>query len=99
MYNFCIISSIVRTHMHDLWFNTYVVFSLFRHYSKPAAPAPMVRTAPPTMSIAELVVGDARFSTLLAAVQAAELVDVLAGEGTFTVFAPTNDAFAKVFGG
>jgi len=67
------------------------------YYSKPAAPAPMVRAvADPTMSIAELVVGDARFSTLLAAVQAAELVDVLAGEGTFTVFAPTNDAFAKV---
>jgi len=65
-------------------------------YSMPAAPAPMVRAAPPTQSIAELVVGDARFSTLLAAVQAAELVDVLAGEGTFTVFAPTNDAFAKV---
>jgi uncharacterized surface protein with fasciclin (FAS1) repeats len=37
-----------------------------------------------------------RFSTLLAAVSAAGLADTLAGKGPFTVFAPTNDAFAKV---
>lgn len=48
------------------------------------------------MSIAEIVVGDARFSTLLAAVKAAGLVETLSGPGTFTVFAPTNDAFAKI---
>merc|ERR1711907_279775 len=36
------------------------------------------------------------FSTLVAAVAAAGLVDVLAGDGTFTVFAPTNDAFANL---
>merc|ERR1711997_819534 len=35
-------------------------------------------------------------STLLAAVKAAGLVDTLSGAGPFTVFAPTNDAFAKV---
>ncbi len=34
------------------------------------------------------------FSTLVAAVQAAGLVETLSGEGPFTVFAPTNDAFA-----
>ena len=33
------------------------------------------------------------FSTLVAAVQAADLVDTLSGEGPFTVFAPTNEAF------
>merc|ERR1712146_711763 len=43
-----------------------------------------------------LVVADSRFSTLLAAVKAAGLVDTLSGDGPFTVFAPTNDAFAKV---
>lgn len=36
------------------------------------------------------------FSTLVAAVQAAELVETLSGDGPFTVFAPTNDAFAKL---
>lgn len=36
------------------------------------------------------------FSTLVTAVKAAELVDVLKSEGPFTVFAPTNDAFAKL---
>lgn len=35
-------------------------------------------------------------TTLVAAVQAAGLVDTLAGPGPFTVFAPTNDAFAKL---
>merc|ERR1712083_173684 len=49
---------------------------------------------PPT--IAELVVSDSRFSTLLAAVKAADLVETLSGEGPFTVFAPTNAAFEKV---
>jgi len=50
----------------------------------------------PTSNIAELVSSDPRFSTLLAAVGAAGLADTLAGEGPFTVFAPTNDAFAKI---
>lgn len=36
------------------------------------------------------------FNTLVAAVQAAELVEVLQGEGPFTVFAPTDDAFAAL---
>ncbi|MET0180474.1 MAG: fasciclin domain-containing protein, partial [Novosphingobium sp.] len=35
-------------------------------------------------------------TTLVAAVKQAGLVDTLAGPGPFTVFAPTNDAFAKV---
>merc|ERR1711892_1615816 len=50
----------------------------------------------PTGNIAEVVTGDERFSTLLAAVSAAGLADTLATGGPFTVFAPTNDAFAKV---
>ena len=37
-----------------------------------------------------------RFSTLLAAVKAAGLVDTLASAGPFTLFAPTNDAFDRV---
>ena len=47
-------------------------------------------------NIVEVAVGDESFSTLVAAVTAAELGEVLSGEGPFTVFAPTNDAFAKL---
>merc|ERR1711997_1131480 len=50
--------------------------------------APVVAKAAPK-TIAELVVSEPRFSTLLAAVKAADLVDTLSGEGSFTVFAPT----------
>ena len=47
-------------------------------------------------TIVEVAQGDEAFSTLVAAVTAAELGGVLSGEGPFTVFAPTNDAFAKL---
>jgi uncharacterized surface protein with fasciclin (FAS1) repeats len=47
-------------------------------------------------SIVDIAVADGRFTTLVAAVQAAGLVDTLAGEGPFTVFAPTDDAFAAL---
>merc|ERR1711941_68329 len=57
--------------------------------------APVVAKAAPK-TLAELVVSEPRFSTLLAAVKAADLVDTLNGEGAFTVFAPTNEAFKKV---
>jgi len=40
--------------------------------------------------------GAGQFNTLVAAVKAAGLVDVLKGEGPFTVFAPTDEAFAKL---
>ncbi len=51
-------------------------------------------TAKPT--IVEIAVGNPDFSTLVAALQAADLVDALSGEGPFTVFAPTNAAFAAL---
>ena len=50
----------------------------------------------PNATIAEVVTSDDRFSTLLAAVGAAGLAETLASAGPFTVFAPTNDAFAKI---
>lgn len=46
--------------------------------------------------IVETAVASGKFKTLVAAVQAAELVDTLKGKGPFTVFAPTDDAFAKL---
>jgi len=51
----------------------------------------------PATTIADVVAGDENFSTLLAALQAADLVDPLADEeATFTVFAPNNDGFAPI---
>ncbi len=46
--------------------------------------------------IVDIAASNDDFSTLVAAVQAAGLVDTLKGDGPFTVFAPTNDAFAKL---
>ena len=46
--------------------------------------------------IVDVAVGNDNFSTLVAALKAADLVGALQGDGPFTVFAPTNDAFAKL---
>ncbi|MEM8862744.1 MAG: fasciclin domain-containing protein, partial [Chloroflexota bacterium] len=50
----------------------------------------------PTQTIAEIAVEAGTFNTLVAALDAAGLVDTFAGEGEFTVFAPTDDAFAAL---
>ena len=47
-------------------------------------------------TIVDVAVGNPAFSTLVTALQAADLVTTLQGRGPFTVFAPTNDAFAKI---
>jgi uncharacterized surface protein with fasciclin (FAS1) repeats len=59
---------------------------------------PMVGGAPmlETKNIVENAVNSADHTTLVAAVKAAGLVDTLSGAGPFTVFAPTNEAFAKL---
>ena len=49
--------------------------------------------AKPTQSVVEIAVGNEDFSTLVAAVKAADLVEALSAEGPFTIFAPTNAAF------
>jgi len=46
--------------------------------------------------IVDTAVGAGSFNTLVTAVQAADLVDTLKGDGPFTVFAPTDEAFAKL---
>ncbi|MCG8598464.1 MAG: fasciclin domain-containing protein [Kiloniellales bacterium] len=50
----------------------------------------------PKADIVDTAVSAGSFNTLVAAVQAADLVDTLKGEGPFTVFAPTDAAFAKL---
>jgi uncharacterized surface protein with fasciclin (FAS1) repeats len=70
----------------------------------PTSDRPTASTAPaedssPAMTeetITDIVAGNEDFSTLLSAVQAADLGDTLAGEGPYTVFAPTNEAFAAL---
>lgn len=47
-------------------------------------------------TITEIAIGNGNFETLVAALSAADLVDVLSGEGPFTVFAPTDEAFAAL---
>jgi uncharacterized surface protein with fasciclin (FAS1) repeats len=53
-------------------------------------------TPAPTKNIVELAVATPDLSTLVTAVKAAGLVETLSGPGPFTVFAPTNAAFAKI---
>jgi len=52
--------------------------------------------APKANNIPEVATAAGTFTTLLAAVQAAGLVDALEGKGPFTVFAPNDDAFKKL---
>ncbi|WP_417611213.1 fasciclin domain-containing protein [Parasphingorhabdus sp.] len=47
-------------------------------------------------TVVDVAVGNPDFSTLVTAITAADLGETLAGEGPFTVFAPTNEAFDKV---
>jgi len=63
-----------------------------------AASNPMVggKEMFPNKNIIQNAVNSADHTTLVAAVKAAGLVDTLQGAGPFTVFAPTNDAFAKL---
>lgn len=59
---------------------------------------PMVGGAPmyPTKTIVQNAVNSKDHTTLVAAVKAGGLADTLSGKGPFTVFAPTNEAFAKL---
>jgi len=57
----------------------------------PVVDAPVVSN-----TIVDIAVADGRFTTLVTALQAAELASVLSGDGQFTVFAPTDEAFANL---
>ena len=49
-----------------------------------------------SMDVGALIASNPKLSTLAAAIEAAGLTDVLKGEGPFTIFAPSNEAFAKL---
>jgi len=61
-------------------------------------PEPEPPPVPPEemKDIVEIATDDGSFTTLVTALQAADLVETLKGEGPFTVFAPTDDAFDKL---
>lgn len=69
---------------------------MIRQASLEQAAAPVSADASKKMNVVEAAVAAGSFKTLVAAVQAADLVTVLSGEGPFTVFAPTDEAFAKL---
>ena len=54
------------------------------------------RAEAPTKNVVEIAAGNKDFSTLVTAVKAAGLAETLSGKGPFTIFAPTNEAFAKL---
>jgi uncharacterized surface protein with fasciclin (FAS1) repeats len=60
------------------------------------SPAVAADTAVAEKTIVETAVGAGKFNTLVAAVKAAGLAEALSGKGPFTVFAPTDEAFAKL---
>lgn len=73
-----------------------LVFTVFTGEDEAATPEPAPEPTPMTQDIVDTAVAAGSFTTLTAALEAAELVDTLKGEGPFTVFAPTDDAFAAL---
>jgi uncharacterized surface protein with fasciclin (FAS1) repeats len=59
-------------------------------------PLAFVSISVKAQDIVDTAIAAGQFNTLVAAVQAADLVDTLKGDGPFTVFAPTDDAFAAL---
>jgi transforming growth factor-beta-induced protein len=66
------------------------------HKARSKTPVQSVAFKAEAKDIVDTAVGAGSFKTLVAAVQAAGLVETLKGEGPFTVFAPTDEAFAKL---
>ncbi|MCU0909133.1 MAG: fasciclin domain-containing protein [Rhodobacteraceae bacterium] len=69
---------------------------MFRTTILAAATALVLPVAAKAQDIVDVASGAGTFNTLVAAVTAAGLVDTLKGEGPFTVFAPTDEAFAAL---
>ena len=62
----------------------------------PTSESPSAMESESAGTIVEVASANPDFSTLVAAVQAADLVETLSSDGPFTVFAPTNEAFAAL---
>lgn len=68
----------------------------FAQETKTKAPAGTVKTEKKPVDIVETAIEAGNFKTLVAALKAADLVKTLQGKGPFTVFAPSDEAFAKL---
>merc|ERR1711953_1633860 len=66
------------------------------HHQEPVHVVHSVHSHPSSNAVADLLSSNPKFSTLLTAVQAADLMETLRQPGQLTVFAPTNTAFDKV---
>lgn len=77
---------------------TLMLFALFAINAcvPQATLTPAPTPEPVKLDIVDTAIAVGRFTTQVAAVQAVGLVDTLKGEGPFTVFAPTDEAFAKL---
>ncbi len=71
-------------------------FALATLATIPAVASAQGSSAAPTQNIVQVAVASGKFNTLVAAVKAAGLAETLQGPGPFTVFAPTDAAFAKL---
>jgi len=95
-------SQLIKKIMKKLTIIFTIILSVFsknvmaqgEHPSNKQSEHPSNKTASNT--IVDVAVSNKDFSTLVAALKAADLVIALQGAGPFTVFAPTNDAFAKI---
>jgi uncharacterized surface protein with fasciclin (FAS1) repeats len=90
-----------RDGMKRYWFAVFCLIlcvALFgcAKKEKPAEEPPTQQVTEAPKTIIDVAVADGRFTTLVKAVQAAGLVETLSGAGPFTVFAPTDEAFAKL---
>ncbi len=95
-------SQLIKKIMKKLTIIFTIILSVFsknvmaqgEHPSNKQSEHPSNKTASKT--IVDVAVSNKDFSTLVTALKAADLVSALQGAGPFTVFAPTNDAFAKI---
>jgi uncharacterized surface protein with fasciclin (FAS1) repeats len=77
------------------FFVTASILGLFAIVASLAS-GPATAQDKPAKDIVDTAVGAGQFKTLVTAVKAADLVETLKGKGPFTVFAPTDEAFAKI---
>ncbi|GAA0721365.1 fasciclin domain-containing protein [Aquimarina litoralis] len=84
-------------------FGGLLIFASFTHFSTENTSEYATKTTPTEKvtkekkpTIVGVAASNENFTTLVAAVKAANLVETLKGDGPFTVFAPVNDAFAKL---
>jgi len=78
--------------MYTVWYRLLSIVVAVALFATTSAAA----LAAEPQDIVDIAVADGRFTTLVAALTAAGLVDTLKGAGPFTVFAPTDDAFKKL---